>query len=139
MQRRGCCCRGYMPERLAGPPSSTRNISRATSAELNGPTSSWSRGMHVQGAQIHDITARGPRRRQARGAGRPLSSRRRRKMYPDIDYLHIGERAMPPTGSLRTSTRARARPSAQLRFETKNGCRQDFSDPVLRPHSLKAT
>src|SRR3979411_1135 len=66
------------------------NIRRATSAELEWADVVVVSGLHGQAPQCHDIAAR------AHAAGKPgalggPSPSASPEMYPDIDYLHIGE------------------------------------------------
>ena len=66
------------------------NIRRATPADFAWADVVVVSGMHVQAAQIHDITER------AHAAGKPVmlggpSASASPEMYPDIDYLHVGE------------------------------------------------
>ena len=75
-------------------------------------------GMHVQAPQIHDITAR------AHAAGKPVmlggpSASASPEMYPDIDYLHIGEMGDATDAIIARLDESVARPPAPMRFETK--------------------
>ncbi len=75
-------------------------------------------GMHVQAAQIHDITAR------AHAAGKPValggpSASASPELYPDIDYLHIGEMGDATDRIIALVDESAARPAAPMRFETK--------------------
>jgi len=65
-------------------------------------------GMHIQAPQINDIAAR------AKTAGKVTvlggaSVSGAPELYPEFDYLHIGEMVTPPTGSLPASTTASRR------------------------------
>src|SRR5258705_4288211 len=66
------------------------NISKATEADFAWADAVMVTGMHVQAAQIHDITAR------AHAAGKVVmlvgpSVSASPEMYPDIDYVHMAE------------------------------------------------
>src|SRR4051794_9760336 len=66
------------------------NIEQATRADLEWADVVLVSGMHVQAPQIHDLA------RRARAAGKVTvlggpSVSASPEMYPDLDYLHIGE------------------------------------------------
>jgi radical SAM superfamily enzyme YgiQ (UPF0313 family) len=75
-------------------------------------------GMHVQATQIHDIAARAHAAGKAVMLGGPSASASP-DMYPDIDYLHIGEMGDATDRLIALLDESVARPSAQIRFETK--------------------
>src|SRR6516225_6955366 len=66
------------------------NIRSATAAELAWADVILISGMHVQAPQIHDIQARAKAAGKVTVVGGPSPSASP-EMYPDIDYLHIGE------------------------------------------------
>ncbi|MFL5096904.1 MAG: B12-binding domain-containing radical SAM protein [Xanthobacteraceae bacterium] len=75
-------------------------------------------GMHVQAPQIRDIT------RRARAAGKTTvlggpSVSAAPEMYPDVDYLHMGEIGDATDELIACLDRSIARPDAQMRFATK--------------------
>src|SRR5882672_1182944 len=114
------------------------NIRRATSAEFEWADVVVVSGMHVQAPQIHDITAR------AHAAGKPValggpSPSASPEMYPDIDYLHIGEMGDATDRIIACLDETVARPPAQLRFETKERLPlQDFPIPAYDLIPLKS-
>src|ERR1043166_6294164 len=66
------------------------NIAPASEADLAWADVVLVSGMHIQAEQIHDIT------RRAHAAGKPVvlggpSVSASPEMYPDVDYLHVGE------------------------------------------------
>src|SRR5262245_2303442 len=94
------------------------NIRKATPADFAWADVIVVSGMHVQAPQIHDITAR------AHAVGKPVmlggpSPSASPEMYPDIDYLHIGEMGDATDKIIACLDEGVARPPAQLRFETK--------------------
>jgi radical SAM superfamily enzyme YgiQ (UPF0313 family) len=66
------------------------NIRPATAAELAWADVIMISGMHVQAPQIHDIAARAKAAGKVSVLGGPSASASP-EMYPDIDYLHLGE------------------------------------------------
>jgi hopanoid C-2 methylase len=75
-------------------------------------------GMHVQRQRMLDICAR------AHAAGKPAalggpSVSASPELYPDFDYLHIGEIGDATTELFAVLARDCARPGAQVRFETR--------------------
>ena len=82
-------------------------------------------GMHIQRPQIQDIV------RRAHAAGKPVvlggpSVSGCPEHYPDADLSQVGEMG-DATDADRVARRARGRPAAQLRFETKDACRSPTS------------
>jgi hopanoid C-2 methylase len=76
-------------------------------------------GMHVQAPQIHAIAER------AHAAGKPVvlggpSASASPEMYPDIDYIHVGEIGDATDQLIAVLDDSVARPSAQRRFQTKD-------------------
>src|SRR5919108_6057569 len=76
-------------------------------------------GMHIQAPQIRDIA------RRARAAGKVValggpSVSASPEMYPEIDYLHIGELGDATDALISRLDASVARPAAQLRLETKD-------------------
>src|SRR5947208_16679510 len=75
--------------------------------------------MHIQAPQIRDIA------RRARAAGKVValggpSVSASPEIYPEIDYLHIGELGDATDQLIARLDESVARPSAQLRLETKD-------------------
>ena len=94
------------------------NIRKATAADFEWADVVVVSGMHVQAPQIHDIAA--ARMRPARSVmlGGPSVSASP-EMYPDIDYLHIGEMGDATDQIIALPRRERRAAAAQMRFETK--------------------
>jgi hopanoid C-2 methylase len=74
-------------------------------------------GMHIQGPQIHDIAAR------AKAAGKVVvlggaSVSGAPELYPEFDYLHIGEIGDGTDRLIACLDASIAAPAAQIRFET---------------------
>jgi hypothetical protein len=90
--------------------------------------------MHIQALQIRHIA------RRAHAAGKVvalggLSVSASPEMYPEIDYLHIGELGDATDALIARSMRA-APPAAQMRFETDERLSLTDSDPGLRSHCV---
>src|SRR6201988_938007 len=94
------------------------NIAPATDADLAWADVVMRTGMHIQAEQIHDIA------RRAHAAGKVVvlggpSASASPEMYPEIDYLHIGEMGDATDRIIALIDESAARPPAQLGFETK--------------------
>jgi radical SAM superfamily enzyme YgiQ (UPF0313 family) len=74
-------------------------------------------GMHVQAPQIHDIAARAAAAGKVMVLGGPSVSGAP-EMYPEIDYLHVGEVGDATDLLIARLDASIARPAAQERFET---------------------
>jgi hopanoid C-2 methylase len=74
-------------------------------------------GMHIQRAQIHDVTARAHRHGRPVVVGGPSVSGCP-EYYPDADILHVGELGDATDRVIEHLDRAPGRPPGQLRFET---------------------
>ena len=113
------------------------NIRKATAAELEWADVILVSGMHVQGQQIHDIAERAHAAGKVVMLGGPSASASP-EMYPDIDYLHIGEMGDATDRLIACLDESVARPSAQIRFETKDRLPlQDFPIPAYDLIPLK--
>ena len=113
------------------------NIRKATDADFAWADAVLVSGMHVQAAQIHDITARAHAAGKVVMLGGPSVSASP-EMYPDIDYLHIGEIGDATDQLIARLDKSVARPSAQLRLETKDRLPlQDFPIPAYDLIPLK--
>ena len=66
------------------------NIRRATAADFAWADVVLASGMHVQARQIHDIAARAKAAGKVTALGGPSVSASP-EMYPEYDYVHIGE------------------------------------------------
>ena len=94
------------------------NIRKAKPAELEWADVVVVSGMHVQAPQVHDITERAHAAGKVVVLGGPSASASP-EMYPDIDYLHIGEMGDATDAIIALLDESVARPGAQMRFETK--------------------
>lgn len=95
------------------------NIKPATDADLAWADVVLVTGMHIQAEQIRDIQ----RRAQAAGKiavlGGPSVSASP-EMYPDFDYLHVGELGDATDAIVRLIDESTAPPARQLVFKTKD-------------------
>jgi radical SAM superfamily enzyme YgiQ (UPF0313 family) len=106
------------------------NIRRATATELEWADVVVVSGMHVQAPQIRDIAARAHAVHKPVVLGGPSASACP-DMYPEIDYLHIGEMGDATDRIIACLEESAARPSAQMRFETRERLPlQDFPIPA---------
>jgi hopanoid C-2 methylase len=113
------------------------NIRKATAAELEWADVILVSGMHVQRQQINDIAERAHAAGKVVMLGGPSASASP-EMYPDIDYLHIGEMGDATDRLIGCLDESVARPSAQIRFETKDRLPlQDFPIPAYDLIPLK--
>ena len=94
------------------------NIRKAKPAELEWADVVVVSGMHVQAPQVHDIAERAHAAGKVVVLGGPSASASP-EMYPDIDYLHIGEMGDATDAIIALLDESVARPRAQMRFETK--------------------
>jgi radical SAM superfamily enzyme YgiQ (UPF0313 family) len=113
------------------------NIRQATPADFAWADVVVISGMHVQAGQVHDITER------AHAAGKPVmlggpSASAAPEMYPDIDYLHIGEMGDATDQIIALLDQSAARPAEPMRFVTKERLPlQDFPIPAYDLIPLK--
>jgi radical SAM superfamily enzyme YgiQ (UPF0313 family) len=113
------------------------NIRRASDADLAWADAVLVSGMHVQAPQIHDLAARAHAAGKVVMLGGPSVSASP-EMYPDIDYLHIGELGDATDQLIARLDASAARPAAQLRFETKDRLPlQEFPIPAYDLIPLK--
>ena len=113
------------------------NIRKATAAEFEWADVVLVSGMHVQGQQIHDIAERAHAAGKVVMLGGPSASASP-EMYPDIDYLHVGEMGDATDRLIACLDESVARPPAQIRFETKDRLPlQDFPIPAYDLIPLK--
>ena len=113
------------------------NLRKATAADFAWADVVVVSGMHVQAPQIHDIAER------AHAAGKPVvlggpSPSASPEMYPDIDYLHIGEMGDATDRIIALIDESVARPATPMLFETKERLPlQDFPIPAYNLIPLK--
>jgi radical SAM superfamily enzyme YgiQ (UPF0313 family) len=113
------------------------NIRKASDADLAWADAVLVSGMHVQAPQIHDLAARAHAAGKVVMLGGPSVSASP-EMYPDIDYLHIGELGDATDQLIVRLDETVARPAAQLRFETKDRLPlQEFPIPAYDLIPLK--
>src|SRR5437868_15421094 len=108
----------YMPERWPVR-FVDENIAPASEADLAWADVVLVTGMHIQGEQIRDI------QRRARAAGKVTvlggpSVSASPEMYPDFDYLHVGEMGDATDAIVRRLDESVARPAAQIVERTKD-------------------
>jgi len=94
------------------------NIKPASADDLAWADVVFATGMHIQGDQIHDI------RRRAHAAGKVTvlggpSVSASPEMYPDYDYLHVGEMGDATDAIVAALDESIARPDAQIVARTK--------------------
>jgi radical SAM superfamily enzyme YgiQ (UPF0313 family) len=112
------CIAAYMPDgwqvRFVD-----ENMARATDVDFEWADVVMVSGMHVQAPQIRDIN------RRAKAAGKVVvlggpSVSGAPEMYPDVDYLHIGEMGDATDALISLLDQDVTPPPAQTRFETKD-------------------
>jgi hopanoid C-2 methylase len=109
------------------------NISPARAADFAWADVVMVSGMHIQGPQIHDIAARAKAASKvcvlggASVSGAP-------ELYPEFDYLHIGEIGDGTDRLIARLDESVAPPPSQIRFET--GERLPLSDFPLPAYDL---
>jgi radical SAM superfamily enzyme YgiQ (UPF0313 family) len=94
------------------------NMARASAADFAWADAVMVSGMHVQAPQIRDIAARAHAAGKAVVLGGPSVSAAP-EMYPDIDYLHIGEIGDATDALIAALDGDLSRPRAQRRYETR--------------------
>src|SRR5207302_6365384 len=94
------------------------NIAPATTADLEWADVVLLSGMHIQAPQIRDLHARAKAAGKVVVLGGPSASASP-DMYPEIDYLHLGELGDATDQMIARLDASVAPPSAQIRFETK--------------------
>ena len=110
------------------------NIARATPADFEWAEIVAVSGMHVQAPQVHDIAARAHAAGKVVMLGGPSASASP-EMYPDVDYLHVGEIGDATDALIARLDASVERPSSPMRFETEGATSAaGVSNPGLRPH-----
>jgi radical SAM superfamily enzyme YgiQ (UPF0313 family) len=94
------------------------NITPATAADLAWADVVMVSGMHIQADQIHDIA------RRVHAAGKPVvlggpSVSASPEMYPEIDYLHIGEMGDATDALVALLDETVDRATEQIQFQTR--------------------
>lgn len=93
------------------------NIRPASAADIGWADVVFVSGMHIQAPQIHDIARRAKAAGKVTVLGGPSVSSAP-EMYPDFDYLHIGEIGDSTDRLIACLDDSCAPPPAQVRFET---------------------
>jgi radical SAM superfamily enzyme YgiQ (UPF0313 family) len=93
------------------------NMTRANASDFAWADVVMVSGMHVQAPQIRDINQRAKAARKIVVLGGPSVSAAP-EMYPDIDYLHVGEIGDATDALITLLDRDVSLPHAQARFET---------------------
>jgi radical SAM superfamily enzyme YgiQ (UPF0313 family) len=93
------------------------NIRPASAADIAWADVIFVSGMHIQAPQIHDIARRAKAAGKVTVLGGPSVSSAP-EMYPDFDYLHIGEIGDSTDRLIACLDDSCAPPPAQVRFET---------------------
>ncbi|MEA2930016.1 MAG: hopanoid methylase, partial [Hyphomicrobiales bacterium] len=107
----------YMPERWPVR-FIDENIARATDADLAWADVVLVTGMHIQAEQIRDIQRRAHAAGKVAVLGGPSVSASP-EMYPDFDYLHVGEMGDATDAIIRAIDESAARPAEQVVATTK--------------------
>jgi radical SAM superfamily enzyme YgiQ (UPF0313 family) len=95
------------------------NVTQATAGDLGWADFIFVSGMHIQAPQIHDIATRAKRAGKVIVLGGPSVSGAP-ELYPEFDYLHIGEIGDGTDHLIASLDESAAPPSKQVRFETKD-------------------
>jgi radical SAM superfamily enzyme YgiQ (UPF0313 family) len=94
------------------------NIARATDADFDWADAVMISGMHIQAPQIRDIHARAKAAGKVTALGGPSVSAAP-EMYPEIDYLHLGELGEGTDRLLARLDAGIVPPPAQVQFDNK--------------------
>jgi radical SAM superfamily enzyme YgiQ (UPF0313 family) len=109
------------------------NIARATEAELAWADVVMISGMHIQAPQIRDIHRRAKMASKVTVLGGPSVSAAP-EMYPEIDYLHVGEIGEGTNQLVARLDASITPPPEQIRFENKD--RLPLSDFPIPAYDL---
>jgi radical SAM superfamily enzyme YgiQ (UPF0313 family) len=113
------------------------NVAPATGDDLAWADAVMVSGMHIQGPQIRDIHRRAHAAGKVVALGGPSASASP-EMYPEIDYLHVGELGDATDRLIETLDRSVAPPPAQVRFRTEDRLPlPDFPIPAYHLIALK--
>ena len=114
------------------------NIAPATEAELAWADVVMISGMHIQAPQIRDIHRRAKAAGKVTVLGGPSVSAAP-EMYPEIDYLHLGELGDGTDRLVAQLDASLETPPAQIRFETQDRLPMyDFPIPAYDLVALKS-
>ncbi|HLH97461.1 MAG TPA: DUF4070 domain-containing protein [Xanthobacteraceae bacterium] len=114
------------------------NIRRATAAELAWADVVMMSGMHVQAPQVHDIAARAKAVGRVSVLGGPSASASP-EMYPEVDYLHLGELGDGTDALIAQLDASIEAPAAQMCFKTEQRLPlSDFPIPAYHLIPLKS-
>lgn len=94
------------------------NIARATDADFDWADAVMISGMHIQAPQIRDIHGRAKAAGKVTALGGPSVSSAP-EMYPEIDYLHLGELGEGTDRLVARLDASIAPPPTQVQFENK--------------------
>jgi hopanoid C-2 methylase len=94
------------------------NIAPASATDFEWADVVFVSGMHIQAPQIHDVASRAKAAGKVTALGGPSVSSAP-EMYPDFNYLHIGELGDGTDRLLARLDKDGAPPPAQLRFQSK--------------------
>jgi hopanoid C-2 methylase len=108
----------YMPETWAVR-FVDENIARATEADFAWADIVFVSGMHIQAGQINDIRARAHAAGKVTALGGPSVSASP-ELYPEFDYLHMGELGDATDALITRLDETIARADAQVVFKTKD-------------------
>ncbi len=112
------------------------NISRATPEDFAWADAVFASGMHIQQKQIGDIRARAHAAGKIAALGGPSVSGAP-EMYPDFDYLHIGELGDATDLLIARLDESVARPAAQIQLKTDERLPlSDFPTPAYSKAKL---
>jgi len=93
------------------------NIARASAEDFAWADVVLVSGMHIQARQIHDIASRAKAAGKVTALGGPSVSSAP-ELYPEFDYLHLGEIGDSTDRLIARLDESCASPPAQVRFET---------------------
>ena len=113
------------------------NINKATDGDWQWADVVMVSGMHVQALQIHDITARAHAAGKVVVLGGPSASASP-EIYPDVDYIHVGEIGDAIDRLIGLIDHSTRRPSSQIRLQTVTRLAlHDFPVPAYNLIPLK--
>ena len=112
------------------------NICRATPEDFSWADAVFVSGMHIQKKQIDDIRARAHAAGKVAALGGPSVSGAP-EMYPEFDYLHLGELGDATDRLIAHLDESAARPAAQIQLKTEERLPlSDFPTPAYSKANL---